>query len=282
MIIGVTGANGYLGNNLVKYIEAHGHTVYSFSRRPDTHSGGFEFQYSLEKGISKDILAELDVLIHCAYDFTLLRWDDILKTNVDGPNKLFDDAHEAGVKKLIFISTMSSYESCKSNYGRAKQLIEKHIWRYQPVIIKPGLIYGEKAKGMVGALRKAIISLPIIPVVGGKKILYLVHEKDLCEIIYKCATIENKESIEIIAAHKQGRTFKEILELFAHTLKKKRLFFPIPFYLVYSLLRTAEKLHINTGFRSDSLISLYNQNSNPDFTSLDTMKLSAGDIFAEL
>jgi len=278
MNIGITGTGGYLGSRISNYLKIKGHTVHSFSSKYSDNDSGFNFYFSLEKGIEKDILSKLDVLIHCAYDFSMTNWGDILKVNVNGTIRLFDDAYESGVKKLIFISTMSSYSSCLSNYGRAKQLIEKHIEKYNSIIIKPGLIYGKTAGGMIGAIKKAVDAIPIIPLVGGDKVLYLIHEDDLCEIINYLLTINNNKNIEIIAANKNGKMFKEIVKQLIRAAGKKRILIPIPFHLVYGILLFFEKLNIKIGFRSDSLVSLYNQNVNPDFSLLDEMHLKLRDL----
>jgi len=279
MNFGVTGTGGYLGSRVLDYLTKLGHTVHSFSRRDDP--GDLHHPYSLEKSISKDILSKLDVLIHCAYDFTLVRWDDIVRVNVEGTKRLFDDAHDSGVQRLVFISTMSSFEGCKSRYGAAKFTVEQYLSRYAPVIIKPGLIHGRNAKGMVGALRNVILSLPIVPVVGGSRILYLIHEKDLCELIYRASSMEQNGTVEIVAANQKGKSYREILQLLAHGLNKKRIFIPIPYHFVYGLLAGSEKLGMHLGFRSDSLVSLYNQNERPDFSSLEGMKCSPSEFTGE-
>lgn len=266
MNVGITGTSGYLGGRILSYLKTKKYTVYSFNRK--YNDGGGNFYFSLEKGMDKNILSMLDVLIHCAYDFSLTKWEDILKINVEGTNRLCDDAYNSGVKKIIFISTMSSHSSCKSNYGKAKQLIEKHIKKYNSIIIKPGLIYGKDAGGMIGAIQKAIATTPLVPLVGGNKVLYLIHVDDLCVIIEYLLTIDNNRSIEIIAANKDGKTFKKIIQQLIRAMGKKRLLISIPFHLVYVILLIFEKLKINIGFRSDSLVSLYNQNENPDFSFL--------------
>lgn len=273
MNIGITGTGGYLGCRISYYLKTKGYTVHSFSGKYNEIDNDLNFYFSLEKGIEKDTLSKLDMLIHCAYDFSLTKWEDILEVNVEGTKRLFDSAYQSGVKKLIFISTMSSYPNCKSMYGKAKQLIEKHIKKYNSIILKPGLVYDKNAGGMIGALQKVIAKFPIIPLVGGNNVLYLIHADDLCRIIEDLITFNNDSCLEIIAANNNGKPFKEIVKQLINASGKKKLLVPIQYYLVYGLLLVFEKLNIKTGFRLDSLVSLYNQNQHPDFSVIDKMNL---------
>ena len=91
----------------------------------------------------------IEALVHCSYDFQLHRWSDIHEQNVQGSIRLMRQAHEQGVTRIVFISTMSAFALCKSLYGRAKFEIEREAAALGAIVVRPGLIHGERPGGMV-------------------------------------------------------------------------------------------------------------------------------------
>jgi nucleoside-diphosphate-sugar epimerase len=213
-------------------------------------------------------LSKLDILIHCAYDFSLRRWEDIYETNVNGTLKLFESARKDGVRRIIFISSMSAFTGCRSMYGRAKLEVERKGAALDVISIRPGLIYGDEPAGIFGAMTEAIKRFPVVPLVGlGKQIQYLVHDEDLCELIFNVSTLmELKVKRPITAASSRPITFKGILKGISRSINMKSLFVPVPYILLWSGLRTMEVLGMNPKFRSDSLLGLVYGDPSPDFT----------------
>ena len=76
--------------------------------------------------------------MHCAYDFSLLRREDINHVNVAGSERLFAAAHEAGIGTLVYTSSISAFEGCRSLYGKAKLEIERRAGAYGALVIRPG------------------------------------------------------------------------------------------------------------------------------------------------
>jgi hypothetical protein len=56
-----------------------------------------------------------------------------------------------------------------------------------------------------------------------------------------------------------------LLEI-ARRLRQKIRFIPLPWWLVWAGLKSAETCGLRLNFRSDSLVSLMRQNPNPDFS----------------
>jgi hypothetical protein len=75
----------------------------------------------------------------------------------------------------------------------------------------------------------------------------------------------------INAASKSPMTFREILTRLAAKHSRHPVFLPIPWRVLWMTLRTSEFLRLGLRFRSDSLLSLVNQNPAPDFTELDRL-----------
>lgn len=264
----VTGAGGYLGSRLAAALKKRGWTVYELTRAPDAGER-LSVPFSLAGGAPRGFFREekVDALVHCAYDFSLTSWRDIFEHNVKGSIRLMETARAEGVGKIVFISTMSAFEGCRSLYGRAKLEIEKEAMRLGAVVVRPGLVYGERPGAMVGALVKAIELSPLVPLVGGGNyVLYPAHEDDVAELVHRILN-GNAENISapVIAASERGMTLREILAALAARRRKRVWMLPVPWRLHWALLKSAEAVGLRPRFRSDSVLSLVNQDTHPDF-----------------
>ncbi len=268
--VAITGTHGWVGGCLARYFREQGWRVHGLVRRPSATAleVGDEAAFRLGEEISPGTLAGTEALIHCAYDFAPRAWPEIEATNVEGTRRLFAAAKEAGVPRAVLISTMSAFSEAKSLYGRAKLAMEKIAAAQGALILRPGLVYGDRAGGMYGSLVAQVRKSGVIPLIGGgTQVLYLVHEQDLSELARRfCAREFPAPPEPVTAAHEQPWTFREILEEIARRLGRKPKLIGVPWKLVWLVLKTAETLGLRLGFRSDSLISLVNQNPKPDFS----------------
>ena len=117
-IAAVTGANGYIGSIVVDGLISLGYQVRRLVRRP--RFGTSDQQYDITQACSPEALKDTDVLVHCAYDLSVTSRTAIWETNVFGTRSLFDLAVSSGVRRTIFVSSMSAYAGTRQIYGRAK------------------------------------------------------------------------------------------------------------------------------------------------------------------
>ncbi|MCC7354180.1 MAG: NAD-dependent epimerase/dehydratase family protein [Anaerolineae bacterium] len=271
----ITGANGYIGSRITAHLRREGWTVYELRHHlvSAVVKDGLLLPYSLEEGVKPEILHGVRVLIHCAYDFRPVRWEEIRAINVNGSLRLFAAAREAGVNRIIFLSSMSAFAGCKSLYGRGKMEVEKEALKTGAAVIRPGLVFGKSAGGTFGALHKLVSASKVIPVIGsGQHIQYLAHEEDLCRLIAKtCVTDSDYISSPISAAAGRSVTIRGIVHVVAEAKGQKKTVIPIPWQAVLLGLKATEILGPRIGLRSDSVISLVNPNPNPDFAPLRRM-----------
>ncbi len=264
----ITGTSGYVGSRIRDYFEQQGWRVCELTRSPCSNAADRSIRFSLGDGVSPEAIAGTDVLIHCAYDFQPVRWCDIEAINVGGTARLLEAARRAHVGRVILISTMSAFIGCRSKYGDAKLAMERLTLDMGGAVVRPGLVYGSRPGGMFGKLRGVVRKLPIIPLVGrGTQLQYLAHEDDLCRLLVGLANSQQPiPECPIIAANDRPFTFKEILRTIAAAHHKKVMLVPAPWRFLWAGLRMAEWLHLPIRFRSDSLVSLVNQDPQPDFS----------------
>lgn len=268
-ICAVTGASGYLGAKLEEALTSRGLTVHKLTRGAVPETDRFAVPFSLDKGAPAGFFKDcaIDTLIHCAYDFRPIKWSDIYEINVRGSVQLMEQAKAEGVKKIVFISSASAFEGCRSLYGKAKLEIEKEAARLGAAIIRPGLIYGDKPGAMMGALTRVVKLSSVVPIIGnGKQILYLVHEDDLASLIYKlCVEGTPDTGVPIIAASENGYTLSGILMILANRQGKSIRLVPLPWRLCWGVFKVFELCGLRVGFRSDSVVSLINTNPDMEF-----------------
>jgi nucleoside-diphosphate-sugar epimerase len=265
-ICAITGSNGYVGSCVKKYFAAGGWEIFELTRRPK--AGSRAFQYQLGNDLSPELLSGVSAFVHCAYDFSPLTWDEIVAVNVEGSRKLFEAARAAGIPKIVFISSISAFDGCRSLYGKAKLEIEKIALAKGAVVLRPGLVYGGEAGGMFGKLARNLKKSAMVPLMGGgAQIQYLVHSEDLCGFIEKYASGSMEWPPQILtAANEQPWRFKQLILEIARAQGRKPKFVPVPWRAVWLALKLAEACGVKLNFRSDSLVSLMYQNLAPDFS----------------
>jgi nucleoside-diphosphate-sugar epimerase len=263
----LTGAHGFVGSQLRRYLERERWRVVAWTRQPEPGSGAVAFRLGQE--VDPGLLEGARAVVHCAYDFGPRRWEEIVATNVTGSQKLLEAARKAGVESVVFISSLSAFAGCRSLYGKAKLRIESTAQSVGAYVIRPGLVYGDRPGGMFGRLVRQVRSSRFIPVLwGGQQGQYLLHAEDLGKLVRACLDGRVLKSAEpITIAHEQRWELKEILNLIARELGKRVSFVPVPWQCVWLALKSLELAGVRTNFRSDSLISLVYQDPCPAFAS---------------
>lgn len=167
--IGVTGANGFVGRALCQDLQRQGHQPLALSRR-DPSLNGVQWRPlgSMEQHIDwGHALAGLDAVVHCAAHAHQIGPqadpdpNTYFRVNTDATASLVRAAHAAGVKRLVFVSSVKAMGEATPDgqrwdvhtepqpqdaYGQSKRAAELALatWRDQieVVIVRPPLVYG--------------------------------------------------------------------------------------------------------------------------------------------
>ena len=256
----VTGASGYVGGHVARHLAGAGWSVVRLGRHAGEESVGFR----LGEPIAPEALRGCRALVHCAYDFAPLGWSELHKINVQGTVKLFESARQAGVHRMVLISTISAFEGCRSLYGRAKLEMEAMAVALGACAIRPGLVYGPGAGGMFGRLVDQAKGAIIIPIpAGGKQLQYLVHHDDLAAAVHAAIEKEAAPKAPVTVAHDQPWPLREIIVAICYAHNRRPLVLPIPWRIAWMGLRAAEFARVPIALRSDNLVSLIYQNPSP-------------------
>lgn len=170
----VTGASGFVGSHLVKYLSGKGEQVRALynSTPPDTGLQTLPGVTWLKCNLLdvydvEDALQNITDVYHCAAIVSFNKEDkqQLLHFNVESTANIVNEALEQNVRKLIYVSSIASlgrskegipiteeeqWEESKYNsvYAESKHLAELEVWRGQgeglnAAVINPGIILGE-------------------------------------------------------------------------------------------------------------------------------------------
>ena len=268
-ICAITGASGYVGSVVARWFANQGWKVFALTR--GDNSGLYpQIPFSLDSMLEPKVFEAngIRTLIHCAYDFRPVDWSSIRRTNVEGSTRLLQSAKQGGVRKIIFISSISAFAGCASLYGKAKLEIEAVVAKVGGTIVRPGLIYGNTVSGgMFGALRSQVLTRKVIPLLGsGEYPQYLLHEDDLCLLLESIA--DDRLSLTegpLVAASIRPWPLKTLLLYLAQQEHKQIRLIRVPWRLAWMSIKFLEALGLHPKFRSDSIISLVHQDPSPSF-----------------
>jgi nucleoside-diphosphate-sugar epimerase len=270
----LTGLRGYLGGGVFRYLQARDWRVIGLTRNPNGIPDARRFQ--LGEPVDPNLFRGATSLVHCAYDFSLIRPHDIRDVNVRGTALLFAAARTGGVRRIVYVSSISAFPGCQSIYGRTKLEIEVLARDSGAVVLRPGLIFNASPGAMFGRLVAQVARARVVPLLGnGSQVQYLVHLDDVCEAVRRFVAHELPVPDEpLVLADPRPWPLRELLVTLAQRHGRRPRFVSVPPRLVWMALRAAEQIGLRLTFRSDSIVSLLNQNPAPDFVAQQRLGLA--------
>jgi dihydroflavonol-4-reductase len=167
----VTGGAGLLGKELITRLLNEGKTVraiYNKTALVDFHSDNLQqFQCDILDVVGlEEAMKGVEQVYHCAAIITFNpgRKQEMFKINIEGTANVVNAALDAGVKKMVYVSSVAalgrirenepvnetmnwSEETSNSSYGQSKYLAEMQVWRgigegLDAVMVNPVIILG--------------------------------------------------------------------------------------------------------------------------------------------
>ncbi len=224
MNILVTGGKGFVGEGLVKELTIRRHKVKSFDLASGQDICNLEEVKKAVKGI--------DVVYHLAAELDESS-PSLFRVNVDGTRNILDACTSAGVKRLIFLSTVgvmgdikkradeSTALNPKTKYEKSKAEAEKIVLSYQEilpvVVVRSAMVYGPNKywKQIIDLIGRGS------PLIGsGRNNFQMIYIEDLANAML--FFLENGEIGEIyIVAEREAHTLKEVCALIAKRVGAK-------------------------------------------------------------
>jgi len=269
-VVAVTGANGYVGSIIVEALDDSARVVRLVRNPKGAADVGWAFGAEVSK-LARTLQDKgVTHLIHAAWDMQASSQSDLEKTCVAGSAALLEAARLAGVTNIVFISTISAFEGARSAYGRSKLKVEALFRHANGLVLRLGLVYGDPPGGAFAKIDHIAKTAAFVPLIGdGRVPQYLLDKATLGEVARRAVSGDLGEQLQpITVASPDPILFRNLLERIAHAAGRRILLLPVPWRLLYFVLRAAECLGLKVAVRSDSIVSFIYHDAAPDFAPL--------------
>ncbi len=187
-ILAITGATGFVGGSVLDAAREQGFEVRALTRRDQApREGAVWVNGTLDDA---EALAELvhdaDTVIHIAGLTNTPNLAEFETANVIGTQNVIAAMKQAGIKRLVFVSSLSAREPDLSAYGaskaRAETLVEASGLDWTTV--RPPAVYGPRDTDMFELFRSAKFGIVPLPPRGATSI---IHVDDLARLLLALA-----------------------------------------------------------------------------------------------
>jgi nucleoside-diphosphate-sugar epimerase len=266
-ICAITGASGYVGGCVASRLADAGWEVRALgrSRSEQERSGFTHAHFELGQPVAPQALVGADALVHLAYDFSLNHWADIERVNVEGSRRLLAAAREAGVDRIVYMSSIAAFPTARSLYGRAKLASEQAASAAGAAIVRPGRVWGPRGGATFGPLQRVVERLPVVPLPVPRELeFYLTHEDDLAALVEGVLDRWPAGSGKLyVAVSADWIEFGELLRSLALEAGKRPRLVQLPWRPLRLGLRILEDIGAKPPFRSDGILDLVTGDKQP-------------------
>lgn len=261
----VTGASGFIGHSLCKTLSNSNFFVRGSVRSDDLFLTNNQIEYVSVGNINhqtywKDVLNGIDCIIHCAGRAHRMNENKnsnkYFLMNTESTKNLAEQAAEAGVKRLIFLSSIkvngeftnkigsnrkfyfNDIPNAKDDYAKSKLEAEKILLEIssrlglEVVVIRLPLTYGNNVKGNLARLIKIIrknIPLPLSKVENQRSMIGI---DNLIDLLICCIDHPNANRKTFLASDGKDLSTPDLIKLIASSMGKKANLFPMPIFML--------------------------------------------------
>lgn len=230
-ILAITGATGFVGSAVLDEALRQGHTVRALARREQAPRAGVEWVRGdlSDVGALAALVAGADAVIHVAglTNTPDPRAFDV--ANVTGTANVLAAMDAAGVRRLVFVSSLSARMPGLSAYGaskaRAEALVEAS--RLDWTTVRPPAVYGPRDIDMLDLFRAAKWGVVPLPPGGATSI---IHADDLARLLVVLATgnaaATKKQIYEPDDGREGGWSHKELAAAIGRAMGRRVVFAP--------------------------------------------------------
>lgn len=212
----VTGASGFVGQALCSALLSRGVTVIAAARSELPPAPGQGTVKLSEMSGATDwsrVLPGIEGIVHLAGRVHVMReasadpWAEYLCSNVEATRRLAEQAAEAGVRRLVYVSSVKvngeatapgrpfredDAPAPEDPYGRSKLLAEEALAEVagrtglEAVVVRPPLVYGPGVKGNFLSLLNACRRRLPLPLAGIDNRRSLIYLGNLVDALMRC------------------------------------------------------------------------------------------------
>ncbi|HRD68933.1 MAG TPA: NAD-dependent epimerase/dehydratase family protein [Legionella sp.] len=264
----ITGASGFIGKALINSLKSKysirilTYNLFSveilkklFPEISDVHniSNLNEIQWN-------ELFHEVDTIIHCGAQTKPLKngiepEQQFMKSNYEATINLAKSAAENGVRRFIFLSSMSVYGNMRqcaqfsensplkptNAYGLSKLRAEQELMglseKLEVVIIRPPLIYGPGAAGNFKKLFTLVNKRMPMPLGAIKNKRHFCGINNLIDFINLCIDAEQAKNQAFLISDREAISTTDLVKKISKALNKKNYLIPIPHQILEKTLK---------------------------------------------
>lgn len=298
----VTGATGFVGTHVVRKLVKEGFPVRAFVRRISRIRSLEEMGVEILFGDIRDehalenALSQVHSVVHLAAD-TSGDPRTSQDVTVRGTENLIRAVRSAGVKKLIYMSSMSVYETVRAKKGAvydedaplepepwkrgayastkklAEDLVRAAMGAQGPqwIVLRPAMIFGPGADMFFPPIGVQIGARLVVLFGTGEEHLRLIHVDDVSEAIFLCLQKDVGGNRIYNLVHEDPISKKEyLLDFYTRHLGKRKL---LPFPLFALRLATACQERLLFLAKRQPFLTLYRLESSQKSLSFKTDRI---------
>lgn len=207
-------------------------------------------------------LVGVDFVIHCAARAHVMRetGTDALaayrSVNVDGSRRLAEQAAAAGVRRLVYVSSIKANEESTDgvthsfmsdssgsklvaltpddHYGVSKREAEQALWAVsaktglEVVVVRPPLVYGPGVKGNLARLMKLVRSGVPLPLGAVRNQRSLIGLDNLVDLLIRCVDHPAISGQTLLVSDGEDVSTPDLLRHIAAVLGRSSYLLPVP------------------------------------------------------
>lgn len=198
--VAITGATGFIGRHVARRLMQRGLAWKGFVRSSDKIHRLRLVPNEIVEGHLEDEAAlrrlcrGAGAVIHCGGSIAGLSRNDFFRTNVEGTAALLRACREAGVRRVVHVSSLAAREPHLSSYAASKKeseaVVRVEAKNLSWAVVRPPAVYGPGDEATIPLIRALTWRFAVVP--GNRESrLSLIHVADLASILVHLAERED-------------------------------------------------------------------------------------------
>ena len=195
-VLAITGATGFVGSAVLNEALKQGHSVRALARREQAPRAGVEWVRGdlADEPALASLVQGADAVVHVAGLTNTPDPAQFEAANVTGTANVLAAMKDAGVKRLVFVSSLSARKPELSVYGASKAQAEGLV-EASPLdwtTVRPPAVYGPRDIDMLDLFRAAKWGVVPLPPGGATSI---IHADDLATLLVTLAGSSSSKAV---------------------------------------------------------------------------------------